>query len=252
MLDTFFQAENVMSLLSLTVLEIVLGIDNIIFISILVSKLPASAQPKARVMSLCAALVLRLALLGAIGWIISLESPLFTVFQEDISGKDLVMLIGGLFLMYKAIVEIHSKIEGSVQEEGAHVASSFTVVILQSVVLSFIFSIDSIITAIGLSKEVLIMAIAIIISTLVMLLFAKPVSDFIHEHPTTKMLGLALLLLIGVLLVAEAFDVHVPKGYMYFAIAFSLFVEVLNIKMKKKATLRERTIRQASDTTNIT
>ncbi len=251
MIQLLLQPENLMSLLSLTILEIVLGIDNIIFISILVSKLPTDAQPKARTVSLVAALVLRLVLLGAIGWIISLESPLFTMFQEEISGKDLVMLIGGLFLMYKAITEIHSKIEGGVEGGGAQVASSFATVILQSVALSFIFSIDSIITAIGLSKEVLIMAIAIIVSTLVMLVAAKSVSDFIHEHPTTKMLGLALLLLIGVLLVAEAFEVHVPKGYMYFAIAFSLLVEVLNIKMKKKATLRERTIRQASDT-NIT
>ncbi|MFQ3598986.1 MAG: TerC family protein [Chloroherpetonaceae bacterium] len=250
-MDTLLQSENLLSLLSLTILEIVLGIDNIIFISILVSKLPSEAQPKARQVSLLAALGLRLGLLVAIGWIISLESPLFTVFHQEISGKDVVMLVGGLFLMYKAVTEIHSKIEGSAEGGGAQVASSFATVILQSVALSFIFSIDSIITAIGLSKEVLIMAIAIIASTLVMLLFAKPVSDFIHEHPTTKMLGLALLLLIGVLLVAEAFEVHVPKGYMYFAIAFSLFVEVLNIKMKKKATLRERTIRQASDITNI-
>jgi predicted tellurium resistance membrane protein TerC len=148
--------------------------------------------------------------------------------------------------MYKAVTEIHSKIEGEAESEGAKAASTFALVILQSILLSFIFSIDSIITAIGLSKEVLVMAIAIIVSTAIMLVFAKPVSDFIHQHPTTKMLGLALLLLIGVLLLAEGFDVHVPKGYMYFAIAFSLLVEVLNIKMKKKASLVERTIRSAS------
>ncbi len=246
MIDTLLQSENLASLVSLTVLEIVLGIDNIVFISILVSKLPTDSQPKARNVSLFAALLLRLGFLGIIGWIISLETPLFTVFQQDISGKDLIMLIGGLFLMYKAVTEIHSKIEGDVHGDSATVTSSFATVILQSIALSFIFSIDSIITAIGLSKEVLVMAIAIILSTVVMLIFAKPVSDFIHEHPTTKMLGLALLLLIGVLLVAEAFEVHVPKGYMYFAIAFSLLVEVLNIKMKKRATLRERTIRQAT------
>ncbi|MGQ9806321.1 MAG: TerC family protein [Chlorobiales bacterium] len=251
-METLLQSENLLSLLSLTVLEIVLGIDNIIFISILVSKLPADSQPKARTLSLGATLLLRLALLAAVGWIISLESPLFSAFGQGISGKDLIMLIGGLFLMYKAVTEIHSKIEGSAEDSGAQVASSFATVILQSIALSFIFSIDSIITAIGLSKEVLIMAIAIIVATAVMLVFAKPVSDFIHEHPTTKMLGLALLLLIGVLLIAEAFEVHVPKGYMYFAIAFSLLVEVLNIKMKKKATLRERTIRQASDVKHIT
>lgn len=246
-METLLQSENLVSLLSLTILEIVLGIDNIIFISILVSKLPADAQPRARSMSLFAALVLRLGFLAAVGWIISLETPLFSAFEQGISGKDLIMLFGGLFLMYKSVTEIHSKIEGGVEGGGAQAASSFTTVILQSVALSFIFSIDSIITAIGLSKEVLIMAIAILVSTAVMLVFAKPVSDFIHEHPTTKMLGLALLLLIGVLLIAEAFEVHVPKGYMYFAIAFSLLVEVLNIKMKKKATLRERTIRQASE-----
>lgn len=244
-METLLQTENIMSLLSLTILEIVLGIDNIIFISILVSKLPTQEQPKARNVSLFAALALRLGLLVAISWIISLESPLFSAFNQDISGKDLIVLIGGLFLMYKAVMEIHSKIEGSAEGGGAKAASTFATVILQSVALSFIFSIDSIITAIGLSKEALIMAMAIVASTLVMLAFAKPVSDFIHEHPTTKMLGLALLLLIGVLLVAEAFEVHVPKGYLYFAIAFSLLVETLNIKMKKKATLRERTIRQA-------
>lgn len=246
-MEVIFQSENLVSLLSLTILEIVLGIDNIIFLSILVSKLPTDAQPKARTMSLMAALVLRLGFLAAVGWIISLETPLFAFFGQDLSGKDLVMFAGGLFLMYKSVTEIHSKIEGSIEGGGAQVASSFATVILQSVALSFIFSIDSIITAIGLSKEVLIMAIAIVVSTIVMLVFAKPVSDFIHEHPTTKMLGLALLLLIGVLLIAEAFEVHVPKGYMYFAIAFSLFVEVLNIKMKKKVSLRERTIRQAEE-----
>ncbi|MFN3560353.1 MAG: TerC family protein [Chloroherpetonaceae bacterium] len=252
MIGTLLQPDNLASLLSLTVLEIVLGIDNIIFITILVSKLPSEAQPKARVMSLTAALILRLGFLAAINWILTLEAPLFSVFAQGISGKDLIMLGGGLFLMYKAVTEIHSKIEGNAEEGGAKVASSFAMVILQSIALSFIFSIDSIVTAIGLSKEILVMAIAIIVSTGVMLVFAKPVGDFIHEHPTTKMLGLALLLLIGVLLVAEAFEVHVPKGYMYFAIAFSLLVEVLNIKMKKKATLRERTIRHASDVTKTT
>lgn len=246
-MDALLQPENVASLLSLTVLEIVLGIDNIIFISILVSKLPSGEQPKARNVSLLAALLLRLAFLGAIGWIITLETPLFALFQNEISGKDLIMLAGGLFLMYKAVTEIHSKLEGAAEGGGAKAASTFAKVILQSIALSFIFSIDSIVTAIGLAREILVMAIAIVVSTVIMLLFAKPVGDFIHEHPTTKMLGLALLLLIGVLLVAEAFDVHVPKGYMYFAIAFSLFVEVLNIKMKRKATLVDRTI---NETTN--
>lgn len=247
-MDALLQPENVASLLSLTVLEIVLGIDNIIFISILVSKLPSGEQSKARNVSLLAALALRLAFLGAIGWIITLETPLFALFQNEISGKDLIMLAGGLFLMYKAVTEIHSKLEGAAEGGGAKAASTFALVILQSIALSFIFSIDSIVTAIGLSKEILVMAIAIVVSTIVMLLFAKPVGDFIREHPTTKMLGLALLLLIGALLVAEAFDVHVPKGYLYFAIAFSLFVEILNIKMKRKATLRDRTIRETMTT----
>lgn len=247
-MDALLQPEIVASLLSLTVLEIVLGIDNIIFISILVSKLPSGEQSKARNVSLLAALALRLAFLGAIGWIITLETPLFALFQNEISGKDLIMLAGGLFLMYKAVTEIHSKLEGAAEGGGAKAASTFALVILQSIALSFIFSIDSIVTAIGLSKEILVMAIAIVVSTIVMLLFAKPVGDFIREHPTTKMLGLALLLLIGALLVAEAFDVHVPKGYLYFAIAFSLFVEILNIKMKRKATLRDRTIRETTTT----
>ncbi|MCS6988214.1 MAG: TerC family protein [Chloroherpetonaceae bacterium] len=249
MFDLLIQPENLANLLSLTVLEIVLGIDNVIFISILVSKLPTDEQPRARNASLVAALALRLGLLGAIGWILSFEAPLFAIFQNEISGKDLMMLLGGVFLMYKAVAEIHAKIEGVAEGGGAKAASTFATVMLQSVALSFIFSIDSIVTAIGLSKEILVMALAIVASSIVMMLFAKPIGDFIREHPTTKMLGLALLLLIGVLLVAEAFDVHVPKGYMYFAIAFALFVEVLNIKMKKKASLLDRTIQEAAKTT---
>jgi predicted tellurium resistance membrane protein TerC len=239
--------DNLISLISLTVLEIVLGIDNVIFLSILVTKLPELQRPKARNVGLFLALLLRLGFLFIISWITRLEADLFVIpiVTVGISGKDLIMLGGGLFLMYKAIVEIHNKIEGAHEGNPAKASSGFTAVILQSVVLSFVFSIDSIITAIGLAKEVLVMAIAIIVSTAVMIGGAGPIDRFIQKHPTLKMLGLALLLLIGVLLIAEAFDVHVPKGYMYFAIVFSLLVETLNIKLRRHVSMVQRTIETA-------
>lgn len=243
-MEILLQPENILSLLSLTVMEIVLGIDNVIFIAILVGRLPAERREHARFSSLLIALVLRLLFLLAIAWVATLNQTLFQLLGLDITGKAIVMMVGGLFLMFKAITEIHSKLEGE-KEEGAKPASTFAGVLLQSTILSIVFSIDSIVTAIGLAREVLVMALAIILSTAVMALFAKGIGDFVERHPTMKVLGLAMLLMIGVVLVAEGLHFEIPKGYMYFAIAFSLFVESINIRVRRKATLVERTIRSA-------
>ncbi len=224
-------------------MEIVLGIDNIIFITILVGKLKESERERGRLMSLIAALILRLALLGGIVWIATLNTPLFEIFGVKLTGKNLIMLIGGIFLMFKAIAELHGKLEGE-KEGGIEVkTTSFVQVILQSTLLSLVFSVDSIITAIGLASDIVVMGAAIVLSTLTMALFAKSIGDFVEKHPTMKVLGLSMLLLIGITLIAEGVHFEVPKGYMYFAIAFSLFVEAINIRIRKKATLIERTIR---------
>ncbi len=242
MFDALLTPDGLLSLLSLTLMEIVLGIDNIIFITILVGKLSESEREGGRLMSLVAALLLRLVLLGGIAWIATLNTPLFDIFGVKLTGKNLIMLIGGVFLMFKAIAEIHGKLEGE-KEGGIEVkTSSFVQVILQSTLLSLVFSVDSIITAIGLASDIVVMAVAIVLSTLTMALFAKPIGDFVDKHPTMKVLGLSMLLLIGIILVAEGVHFEVPKGYMYFAIAFSLFVESINIRIGKKATLIERTI----------
>ncbi len=244
MIDILLQPENILSLFSLTIMEIVLGIDNVIFIAILVGRLPSELRERARFSSLLIALALRLLFLLAIAWVASLNQTLFQIFGLDISGKAVVMIVGGLFLMFKAITEIHSKLEGE-KEEGARPADTFIGVLLQSTVLSVVFSIDSIVTAIGLAREVLIMALAIVLSTAVTALFAKGIGEFVEQHPTMKVLGLAMLLMIGVVLVAEGLHFEIPKGYMYFAIAFSLFVESINIRVRRKATLVERTIHRA-------
>ncbi len=230
----FSQPETYVSLLTLTFLEIVLGIDNIIFISILTGKLPVKEREKARVTGLSIALVFRILLLLAISWIAGLVQPLFTIFGLGFSGRDLILLGGGIFLLIKSTLEIHERIEA--EEEGAdkNFKSKFWNTIVQIILLDLVFSLDSVITAVGLVKEVSVMIIAIIISMIIMILFAGKVSDFIHKHPTIKMLALSFLLMIGLLLVVEAFQVHVPKGYVYFAMAFSFLVEMLNIKMRKK------------------
>jgi predicted tellurium resistance membrane protein TerC len=243
MFDSLLTPDGLLSLLSLTLMEIVLGIDNIIFITILVGKLSESERERGRLMSLVAALLLRLVLLGGIVWIATLNTPLFDIFGVKLTGKNLIMLIGGIFLMFKAIAELHGKLEGE-KEGGIEVkTTSFVQVILQSTLLSLVFSVDSIITAIGLASDIVVMAAAIVLSTLTMALFAKPIGDFVDKHPTMKILGLSMLLLIGITLIAEGVHFEVPKGYMYFAIAFSLFVESINIRIGKKATLIERTIR---------
>ena len=222
------------ALATLTALEIVLGIDNIIFISILVSRLPKNKQNFARNTGLMLAMLTRLALLFSIFWVIKLTAPWFTVFGQEISGRDMILIGGGLFLLAKATHEIHTSLEGAQEETPRLISSSVAAVLIQIALLDIVFSLDSVITAVGLAKDVSIMAIAIICAVGVMLFAAKPISKFVDAHPTIKILALSFLLLIGVTLVAEGFDVHVPKGYIYFAMAFSVGVGMLNLRMRNK------------------
>lgn len=230
-----FTAEGLISLVTLIVMEIVLGIDNIIFISILAGKLPEAEQPKARRIGLILALLIRIALLFSISWIVSLKNDLFTLFGEGFSGRDIVLFVGGLFLMAKSTSEIHAKISG--EEHVVEISAkrlTLRMAIIQIIGLDIVFSFDSILTAVGLSNHILIMVIAVVVSMIVMLVSARSVSDFVNKHPTIKMLALAFLLMIGFMLTVEAFDVEVPKGYIYFAMAFSLLVELLNLRMRRK------------------
>jgi len=220
---------------TLTVLEIVLGIDNIIFISILAGKLPREQQGRARFIGLGLAMLMRIALLFSLSWIIRLTEPLFEVLGQEISGRDLVLLLGGLFLIAKATHEIHERLEGDEGEASARVAPSLRSVLIQIMLLDIVFSLDSVITAVGMVDQLGVMVAAVVVAVAFMMVFAKPVSDFVERHPTVKMLALSFLILIGVSLVAESFDQHIPKGYIYFAMAFSVLVEVLNLRARKKA-----------------
>ncbi|MBT3321634.1 MAG: TerC family protein [Anaerolineae bacterium] len=225
------------ALLTLTTLEIVLGIDNIIFISILSSKLPDDQQGKARQIGLIAALGTRILLLLSISWVVELTQPLFTVLHHPISGRDLILLSGGLFLLWKATHEIHDNLEGHISEESADVKNvSFASIIAQIAVLDIVFSLDSVITAVGMADDIAVMIIAVVIAVGIMLFAATPLSEFVHEHPTLKILALSFLLLIGLSLVTEAFHQAIPKGYIYFAMGFSVFVEIINLRIKTKAT----------------
>ena len=225
------------ALATLILLEIVLGVDNVIFISILASKLPPEQQGRARQTGLLAAGGMRLLLLLTIGWIITLKQDLFTVFGQGISGKDIILIVGGLFLIYKATREIHDKLEGEEGHVSAKVAPTFAAVITQVLLLDLVFSIDSVITAVGMTPYLGVMIAAVVISVGVMLFAAKGIYQFVNNHPTVKMLALSFLLLIGVTLVAEGFGQKIPKGYIYFAIAFSVLVEVLNIRAKRKKSI---------------
>jgi predicted tellurium resistance membrane protein TerC len=234
------------SLLTLTVLEIVLGIDNIVFISILSGKLPQEQQAKGRNVGLGLAMITRVLLLLSLNWVMSLTAPLFNMGnwigvtsielleKMAISGRDLILIIGGLFLIYKSTHEIHEKLEGEEEDATVKKVHSFTGVIIQILILDIVFSLDSVITAVGMANEIWVMIAAVIIAVIVMMFSSNAISTFVNDHPTVKMLALSFLLLIGVSLLAEGFEQHIPKGYIYFAMAFSVLVEVLNLKMKGK------------------
>ena len=226
-----------LSFVTLAVLEIVLGIDNIIFLSILSSRLPKAQQPRARVLGLGFAMLTRIALLFSITWLIGLTAPLFSIgfLEQEISGRDLILLAGGLFLLAKSVSEIHGSLEGVEQTRQVDAKASFMLVIVQIGILDIVFSLDSVFTAVGLAQHVEIMVAAIVLAVLVMMFLAGPINEFIDRHPTIKILALAFLILVGVALVADAFDVHIPKGYLYFAMAFSVGVEMVNIRMRRKA-----------------
>ena len=221
--------------LTLLALEIVLGIDNIIFISILAGKLPAEQQQRARVIGLGLALFIRVALLFSLSWVISLTQPLFAVLNHEISGRDLILIGGGLFLLAKATYEIHESLEGEEGHASKKVKASFISVIIQIILLDAVFSLDSVITAIGMVTQVSLMVTAVVVAIAFMMFFAGPVGSFVGRHPTIKMLALSFLLLIGLTLIVEAFEVHIPKGYIYFAMGFSVFVEMLNLRLRKKS-----------------
>jgi predicted tellurium resistance membrane protein TerC len=223
-----------LSLVTLTALEIVLGIDNLVFIAVLVEKLPRDQQPRARRLGIIMALVPRLLLLLAIAWVIGLTAPLFELFGHAFSGRDLILFAGGAFLLYKGTHEIHDSLEGDEGEASAKVMATMASVVTQITILNVVFSIDSVVTAIGMANEIWIMAVAVILSMIVMLAAAGPVAGFIERHPTVKMLALAFLLLIGTTLIADSFGVHVPKGYIYAAMGFSVFVEALNLLHRRR------------------
>ena len=223
------------ALATLTALELVLGIDNIVFISILVDKLPKAQQERARRIGLFMAMFMRIGLLMVLSWIIGLVAPLFTVLGQEISGRDLILIVGGLFLIYKSTGEIHQSMEGEEGHASTAVKATFTAVILQIIVVDMVFSLDSIITAVGMVDELAVMVAAVVLSVGMMMLFASAIGRFVSDHPTIKMLALAFLVVVGVVLIAEGLDYHVPKGFVYFAMAFSLGVELLNIRMRKRS-----------------
>jgi predicted tellurium resistance membrane protein TerC len=224
------------ALLTLTALEIVLGVDNVVFISILAGKLPRAQQQRARTVGLGLAMLMRIALLFSISWIIGLTTPLFTVLRQEISGRDLILIVGGLFLLGKSTHEIHAKLEGDEGHASASVKASFTSVIVQILLLDVVFSLDSVITAVGMADNLAIMITAVVVAVAFMMVFAGPISGFVERHPTVKMLALSFLLLIGVTLIADGLDRHIPKGYIYFSMAFSVFVEMLNLKLRRPHT----------------
>jgi predicted tellurium resistance membrane protein TerC len=235
-MDAFFTSSGLLALASLTLLEIVLGVDNVIFISILSSKLPGPEQVPARWIGLVAAMVTRILLLLSIIWIIRLTAPLFYVWSRPVSGRDLILIGGGLFLLAKATIEIHERLEGEEGRSPARVRPSFAAVIIQIAVLDIVFSLDSVITAVGMADEISIMVTAVILAVGVMMLSAGPISSFVNRHPTVKVLALSFLLLIGISLIGEGLGMHIPKGYIYFAMGFSVFVEMVNLRIRKTAT----------------
>ena len=235
MLELLINPQTWIAFATLTLLELVLGIDNIIFISILVDKLPKAKQEVARRLGLFMAMFMRIGLLMVLAWIVGLVAPLFTVLGQSISGRDLILILGGLFLIWKSTSEIHQSLEGDDGHGPSAVKATFSAVILQIMLVDLVFSLDSIITAVGMVDDVRIMIAAVVASVALMMLFASAIGRFVSDHPTIKMLALSFLVVVGVVLVAEGFDHHVPKGYVYFAMAFSLGVEMININMRKRS-----------------
>lgn len=227
-----------MALVTLSALEIVLGIDNIIFISIQAGKLPANQQNKARLLGLGLAMFIRIALLFSLSWLMGLTAPLFAILGNEISGRDLILISGGLFLLWKSTMEIHEKLEGEETISAARVGATFGAVIVQILLLDIVFSLDSIITALGMASRLSIMIAAVVIAVGFMMLFSGNISSFVEKHPTIKMLALSFLLLIGVALIGDGFDMHIPKGYIYFAMAFSVAVEMLNLRIRQGAPVK--------------
>ena len=234
-MDAFLTSDGLLALVTLTLLEIVLGVDNVIFIAILSAKLPPHDRPRARRAGLLGAMLMRIALLLSIAWVVRLTAPLFTIVGHDISGRDLILIGGGLFLLAKATLEIHERLEGEEHQRQGRPAPSFGAVIGQIMALDIVFSLDSVITAVGMADDVAIMVAAVVLSVAIMLVSASPVSDFVGRHPTIKVLALSFLLLIGVSLVADGLGLHIPKGYIYFAMGFSVFVEMINLRVRGRA-----------------
>lgn len=229
-----FSLDSLMALLTLTALEIILGIDNIIFIAILVSKLPKNKQNRGRILGLGLAMLTRIGLLFSLFWIMKLTSPIFILFGNEISGRDIILILGGIFLIYKATVEVHEGIEGEESHTNTKASSVFMVVLVQIAILDIVFSLDSVITAVGMADHIEVMVLAIVIAVGIMMFASKPISEFVDKNPTIKMLALSFLILVGVSLVASGLDFEIPKGYIYFSMVFSLGVETLNIIQRNK------------------
>jgi predicted tellurium resistance membrane protein TerC len=231
-MDVLLTSEGLLALATLTFLEVILGVDNVIFISILSGKLPAGQQLRARRVGLLAAMVMRVGLLLSIAWIIRLTAPLFSLLGHDISGRDLILIGGGLFLLGKATIEIHDRLEGEEGHGPSRVVPSFIAVITQIMLLDIVFSLDSVITAVGMADDLAVMVTAVVLAVVIMMYSAEPISGFVNRHPTVKVLALSFLLLIGVSLVGDGLGMHIPKGYIYFAMGFSMFVETINMRLR--------------------
>jgi predicted tellurium resistance membrane protein TerC len=240
MLELLTDPQAWITFITLSALEIVLGIDNIIFISILVSRLPPERRETARVVGLSLAMFTRIALLFSIVWLTRLTRPLFSILGQEFSGRDIILLLGGLFLLAKSVTEIHGTLEGTDEERNTRVFSNFTAIVVQIAIIDIVFSLDSVFTAVGLANQLPIMVAAIVLAIIVMILVARSISGFIERHPTIKILALAFLILVGVVLVADAFHFEVPKGYLYFAMAFSVGVEMVNIRLRKLLDARRK------------
>ena len=231
-MDAFLTADGLVALLTLTFLEVVLGVDNVIFISILVGKLPKEQQQRGRTLGLAGAMGMRILLLVSLTWIMRLTQPLFTAFNHGFSGRDLILMSGGLFLLWKATVEIHDKLEGEEGRGTTKVRPSFGAVIGQIMLLDIIFSLDSVITAVGMANDIAIMITAVVVAVAIMMFSARTIGDFVMRHPTVKVLALSFLLMIGLTLIADGVGFHIPKGYIYFAMGFSIFVEMINLRIR--------------------